>query len=220
MHTCAPQGQFSTVTEGRVYVSIISKLHTCLLADSRKHAHCTLPVHWLPHKAPLDHWWLGLYPSESPICSLPLAKCDLFSPSTNSGSRCKHDSPWGSGSRTDFPPVALWGSFQASEQHSYLYSWKWYLLLALHTLFSGSCLPESLLFSYKNCLPWLMSWGALPSFRSVSQYSAFIHLLKTEGKCATPAARIALGSSPTTSNLLRNHGFWGAHISDFSCVYY
>lgn len=92
------------------------------------------------------------------------------------------------------------GSFRDSGQLNCLHSWTWYLLAALHTHFSASHLPGSLLFSYKDCLPWLTSCGVLPSLNVLlsAPPHSFI-LLETEGKWAVLATRLDLGSSLTTS---------------------
>ena len=167
VHSCPPQRQFSTGTKDRVCASIHSKLQAHV-----QPAHCPLTVYWFPCKASLGHWQVSLYSSESPICLLSLGTSMKLSPQALSlhvavGRTASKSPIFHSSVRSLFRTQSNTASYPAGKGSC-----------GPHFTPSpaGPWLPGSLLVSHKDCLPWLLTWGALPSFKCVSQSSASIHL--------------------------------------------
>lgn len=182
--------QFSTVTKDREKTSLFPlTLTSRTLRDA-------FPLHSASPRAPLKfslgYWRLHLYP-------LRESHLFVFSPSPGPGSSCR---PMKSQFRKLISPKYLWEVlFWDSGQLGYLCSWKWYLLVALDTYFSGSHLPDSLLFSYRTVYFGLQQEG--PSLLQVCFPILCLHsfiVLKTESKYALLAARTVLGPSPSTSS--------------------
>lgn len=136
-------------------------------------------------------YWLHVYPLQK------LHPCAFSSPNMTSSPQAASLFQLLAQKPTDFPQRAVRSSFQDSRQ----FSWKWYSPVVLHTHFSGSLLPGSLFFSYKDCLPWLQSHGhALLQvcFPGLGLHSFL--LLKSEDKCAKSVAKTAQIPLPTPSN--------------------
>lgn len=140
-------------------------------------------------------YWLHVYPLQKPH------PCAFSNPNMTSSPQAPSLFQLLAQQATDFPQTAVRSSFQDSRQFSYLCGWKWYLLVVLHTHFSGSLLPGSLFFSYKDCLPWLQPHGhALLQvcFPGLGLHSFL--LPKSEDKCAKSVAKTAQSPLPTPSN--------------------
>lgn len=153
-----------------------------------------------PARLSLGHGRLHFYPSESPSACFLQHKCDLFSPSNVSGSSCRHDRPVNGRFKKPISPKQLWEVLfetQGNSTISIAENGTWWL----HFTPTPPVLAcQEVYFSVTRTV----YLGLQPEGHSLLQVCFLVlclhsFILETEGKCAIPAARTALGPSPTIS---------------------